>query len=257
MLALIAESKTMLNCDQPVSPELYAEHQPLYGNIADEIMGHLAQMSAGEIAAELNVSVRQAAKISEMAYEFPNKGLGLPAIKAYSGVVFKALDYSSLSDNHKEDALKRICIISSIYGWLNSDDIIKTYRMDFNIPLAPDDKKFNDYWRKDVTIALVHRLQDSGINVILNLLPNDAGKCVDWKLVKRFAKVYKIDFKELKEGGVFRTPNASKLKTLRGELLRTIIKQNIKSPAELLSLSTNNLSPLGTPDYPDHIAFEC
>ena len=257
MLALIAESKTMHNCDQPVSSDIYAQHRPLYGNIADEIMGQLTKMSIAEISAELNISMRQAVKISEMAYEFPNKGLGLPAIKAYSGVVFKALDYSSLSSNDKEDALKRIGIISSIYGWLNSDDIIKTYRMDFNIPLAPDDKKFYDYWRKNVTIALVHKVQGSGMNVILNMLPNDAAKCVDWKLVKRFAKVYKIDFKELKEGGVFRTPNSSKLKTLRGELLRTIIKQHITSPTELLSLSTNNLSPLGTPDYPDHIAFEC
>ncbi len=115
----------------------------------------------------------------------------------------------------------------------------------------------DEAWRKDNTIALVRELEKNNSSTVLNLMPNDAAKTIDWKLVKAFAKVYKVDFKELIDGGSFKTPKPHTLKALRGELLRAIIAQNITDPKSLLTLSTDNLSPLGTPDYPDHISFCC
>lgn len=255
MITLIAESKTMQEMEQEISPQLYEANVPVGEATADEVMRYVAKLSVDDIAAAIKISPTLAAKVTRMAYEFPNKHTGLRAIEAYTGVVFKALSYDTLTAEHKINVNEKVRLISSLYGWLRPVDIIKPYRFDFTTRLAPGDRTFSDYWRKDVTIQLVKHLQATGESVILNLLPADAAKCIDWKLVKRFAKVWIVDFKELKDGGEWKTPHAGKLKEMRGALLRTIITTGIDFPADLLNLETDSFMPLGTPDYPDHIAF--
>ncbi len=244
----------MLDSELPVSPEQFAANTPAGEAAADEIMARVADMDAEDIAAAIKISPAMAAKVVRMAYEFPNKQTGLRAIDAFTGVVFKNFDYASLSPEEKERTNQHVRIISSLYGWLRPEDIIKPYRLDFTTPLAPDDKTFAAFWKKDITIQLVRYLQANCETSILNLLPADAAKCIDWKLVKRFAKVWKVDFKE-QDGSAVRTPHAGKLKALRGSLLREIITKGISSPTQLLTLETDTLLPLATPDYPDHIAF--
>lgn len=244
----------MLDREEPISPDLFEANAPAGEAAADEIMARVADMEVEDIASAIKVSPAMAAKVIRMAYEFPNKQTGLQAIEAYTGVVFKNFDFASLSKEEKDRTNQHVRIISSLYGWLRPEDIIKPYRFDFTTPLAPDDKTFAAFWKKDVTIHLVRYLQATGEKSILNLLPADAAKCIDWKLVKRFAKVWKVDFKE-QDGTAVRTPHAGKLKALRGILLREIIKRGISSPTPLLTLETDTLLPLATPDYPDHLAF--
>ncbi len=255
MITLIAESKTMIEKETQITPELYQKHIPVGEKTADNVMHMVAGLSVGEIADEIKISSTMAAKVKRMAYEFPNKSLGLPAIEAFSGVVFKALSYPTLSEDEKLRLDKNVMIISSLYGWLRPQDIIKSYRFDFTTRMAPGDLTFSQYWRKDVTIQLVKYLQNTNESDIINLLPADAAKSIDWKLVKRFAKVWKVDFKILEEGATLKTPPAGKLKELRGNLLRAIITHDITTPAELMSFASPQLLPLGTPDYPDHILF--
>ena len=242
MLILIAESKTMLEQELPVSRESYLADTPVGEAFADETMARVAGMDAADIAEAIKISPAMAAKVMRMAYEFPNKLLGLRAIDAFTGVVFKNFDYPSLSVEEKLRTTNDVRIISSLYGWLRPTDIIKPYRFDFTTPLAPDDKTFASYWKKDVTIQLVKHLQSTAETAILNLLPADAAKCIDWKIVKKFAKVWKVDFKE-QNGLSIRTPYAGKLKALRGHLLRLIITQGIDTPTAIPTLTSDILSP--------------
>nr|MBD5378272.1 YaaA family protein [Bacteroides sp.] len=255
MLTLIAESKTMTACNQAVTADAYAGHRPENETAADAIMTRIAAMTPHELHDLTHLSFPMATKLHMMAAEFPYKGVGQPSVEAFTGVVFKALDYASLTDPARHYLHRNLRIISSLYGWLRPDDIIKAYRMDYTSPLAPDGKAMFSFWRKEVTDNLVHDIQASGANAVLNLLPADASKCVDWKLVKQFATVWKVDFKELKDGGSFATPHAGRLKTLRGHLLREICERQIDDAAQLLTLSTPLLVAMGTPDQPDHIAF--
>lgn len=254
MVVLIAESKTMIYNEEVISSEYFSTHTPTGQKTADEVMSRVAEMSIGDIASCIKVSGSMAIKIKKMAFEFPLKNIGLSAIDAFTGVVYKNLDLKSMNEIQKQRVSKDVRIISSLYGWLKPNDVIKPYRFDYNTSLAPDGKTFTSYWKKDVTIQLVKYLQKTNKTAILNLLPADAAKSVDWKLVKRFAKVWKVDFKE-QDGNICRTPNAGKLKSLRGELLRLIITQNINNPEDLLTLNSDNLLALGIPEYPDHITF--
>lgn len=255
MLLLIAESKTMTACDSPVSAALYERHRPVEESRADSLMTYISSLSPGIIMDLTHFSASMATKLHLMSRDFPLKGTGSTAIEAFTGIVFKALNYTTLTPADRELLYRDVRIVSSLYGWLRPDDIIKPYRLDYTSPLAPDEKTMSAYWRGPVTVNLVREIQETGCTSVLNLLPADAAKCIDWKVVKRFAKVWKIDFKELKEGATFATPHAGRLKTLRGHLLREIIKRHIDTPDQLLDLATTELIPMGTPDFPDHIAF--
>ena len=260
MLILIAESKTMLASEQEVSPEVYDANKPLYENVASEIMNSLGSETMSDLATTLKISGSLAAKMKKMIYEFGFKHTGNQAIEAFTGVVFKALDFASLPYDSKERCNSEVHIISSLYGWLHPSDIIKPYRLDFTTRLEDGPsagKALNLFWRMNVTKALVRKLQETHSMEILDLLPGDATKCVDWKLVKRFAKVWKVDFQEIHEGGTSKTPSAERLKSLRGTLLRQILTEAIPDVKSLRHVSSPSYFCEGTPVYPDRLRFLC
>lgn len=256
MITLIAESKSMREKNEIVTHEKYIKHCPYGETVANEVMYNITHKPLSEIASEIRVSNNMASKILKLAYDFHDKHTGIESILAFNGVVFKALDFASLSSSDKTNICKSVRIISSLYGWLKPDDIIKPYRMEFNSPLAPENQTFIEYWRDIVTRQLIQELSQTGENTdIIDLLPGDAARCLDTNLIKQFTKIWKVDFKQLKEGGKYHTPNSNMLKRLRGKLLRGIITNKINSPSDLMTFSSDIFLPLGTPDYPDHIAF--
>lgn len=257
MLILIAESKTMSEEQQPVSAEFLKTREPAGEGRAEQIMDNLEKLSQPELIAETGLSASLAARLRQMIYEFPNKTLGRKAIEAYTGVVFKALDYDTLDARAQSMCDSDVRIISSLYGILRPGDIIKPYRLDFTAKAAPDGAMLCSFWKKDATVQLVRTIQDEGFGEILNLLPADAAKCIDWKIVKRFCKVWKVDFVEMAEDGRAKTPSANRLKTMRGKLLRHILCEGISCVASLKTVTSDDFICEGTPVYPDHLRFIC
>lgn len=257
MLILIAESKTMIDRQQPVSGAEVDLHSPAGIRKATDIMEHLGKMSQAELIDATGLSATLAAKMREMIYEFPNRALGIKAIEAYTGVVFKAFQYDTLSDAARSLCDKDVRVVSSLYGLLRPDDIIKPYRLDFTAKAAPNGDALNSYWKTDATIQLVKSIQAGNHREVLNLLPTDAAKCINWKVVKRFCKVWKVDFVEFAEGDKMKTPAANKLKTMRGKLLRQILTEEITSIDRLKHIASDDFVYEGTPVYPDHLQFIC
>lgn len=253
MLTLIAESKTMTQCDTPISADTYAAHCPTLETYADNIMASLGDMSAAELTTAVKISQTMARRLVEMVYDFGNKTSGAAAIEAFTGVVFRALSYKTLDSCAQRHICGNVRIISSLYGWLRPDDIVKAYRLDFSTPLAPpDNKTFKSYWRPYVTGCLLRYIEKNACQEVLDLLPAEAAQCIDWRQVRQKASVYKVEFRELTDGSHTRTPNAGRLKTLRGELLRQIATEGITTANGLLNLTGQNYiseaepSPSGT-----------
>ncbi len=250
MLILIAESKTMNIREEIIPPEMFCAHMPRYEQTADAIMDGLRNLNYIKLAEKIGISLRLAQSLHRMAYEFPNKQLGLPAIEAFSGVVFRQLHPAGYSGKEREFMNRHVRIISSLYGWLKPDDIIKPYRLEFKSPVAPGDQTLMKYWKKDVTLSLVKELKENLDTEIIDLSPADASKCIDWKLVKRFAKVYKVDFKTLEGSDLLKTPNAGRLKELRGRLLDRVITSGCTTAAEISRIETDDFLPSDHPVYP-------
>lgn len=250
----------MLTQEKDFGVQEYEANKPLYEATASEIMESMKEETVGGLSAMLKLSGSLAAKMQKMIYEFGYKATGNRAIEAFTGVVFRALDYASLPAEAQGRCDENVAVISSLYGWLRPADIVKPYRLDFTSRLEEGPsagKALNAFWRMDVTKALVKKVQDRHATEILNLLPGDASSCIDWKLAKRFAKVWKVDFQEMREGGIMKTPSAERLKALRGTLLRQILTEDIRDVASLLHTSSESYVCEGTPVYPDHLRFLC
>lgn len=230
MLTLIAESKTMSEAVRDITPDEAARHSPVFDADAGEIMSSLVGMTAVEIAQRFGVGRKVAETMCACAYDFPNKTTGLTALRdAFTGVVFRSLDVASLNADSCQRAVAGVRIVSSAYGWLRPDDVVKPYRADYTMPLSPvDGKALYTFWRPKVTSAIVRELRDGAHDEIINLLPGDAAKCVDWTEVGRHARIWTPEFKR-QDGPVLKTPESGRLKRLRGLLLRHILIVGISS----------------------------
>lgn len=255
-MILIAESKTMASAETEVSREEFAACRPLFDGIANAIMDSLRDRTPEQLAAEAGITLRLAASLRRMIYEFPNKTTGMRAIEAFTGVVFRQLGVAGYDAGQRAFLQDNVRIVSSLYGWLRPDDIVKPYRFDFKSHVAPLGETLMKYWKKDVTIALAQELRAKGDTVIIDLLPSDAAKCVDWKLIKRFANVYKVDFKMYGGADAMKTPNAGRLKELRGRLLDLIVRNGLSSPADIATLESPDFMPdPAGPRYPSYLSF--
>ena len=253
MLILIAESKTMTLCDSIVDKEEYSGHRPVFEPLARNIMDSLSGKTPEEIASKVGISLKLAREMQKMIYEFPNQSLGSKALDAFTGVVFRALDMASLGNEAREKADRELKIVSSLYGWLNADDIVKQYRTEYSSPIAPLEMPLFKYYRHDVTLQLCEALEREKTSEILNLLPADAAKSIDWKIINRQASVYKADFLEQREDGILKTPNSGKLKKLRGLLLRQILMEGIDKAARLLDIESPFYYCDGASGDPHHL----
>lgn len=245
MLTLIAESKTMTPCDHTVSKDVYDSHRPVLEDICTPIVASLSQLEVNEISAETKISASLALRMKNMAMEFTDKSHGSAAIEAYTGVVFKAFDYNTLDKKARDATCTNVRIISSLYGWLRPDDIVKPYRLDFTSPAAPGGKAMSAFLKPSVTACLIDYLKNNKCTEVLDLLPGDASRCIDWNEVRKLASVTKADFKEVQSGGSIKTPNSNRLKTLRGRLLRLIVTENIATFAELKHVSSSSYMAVG------------
>ena len=227
MIFLLAESKTMSSVQTDISPECFDSHKPSLENSADSIMEYVRRFSAPQLASVMGVSHNLAVNALKFAYDFPNKTSGYQAIEAFTGEAFRAFDVNSLTEDQRNFLKPNLRIISSAYGILRPDDIVKPYRLEYNKPVAGENMTPVKFFKSKVTIELVNYLKASGIKEIVNLLPGDADACLDWKLIKAFAKVYKICFLSFDKHGNLKTPHSGKIKELRGSMARFISIHNI------------------------------
>lgn len=213
---------------------------------ADEVMSHLSRMDVSDVAATLKVSGAMAASVKKMAYEFPNRALGAPAGEAYTGVVFKSLDYLSLPVLAREWCDRHVRIVSSLYGLLRPVDMIKRYRLDYGVRLAPDGATMAAWLRKSVSDALIA----AGEDTVVDLLPGDAARCVDRRRVEGAGIGYvTVDFRTwTSDGGAMKTPPSTRLKSLRGLLLRAAALSCADTVEALSMLSSDEFMPAESDD---------
>lgn len=254
MLILIAESKSMNHALHDVSASRLASHTPLWQAGADMIMSELVGLSVAEIGSRLGIGPKSAKAMADDVYDFANRATGIEAVDGFTGVVFKSFDPRSLDESARLVMNRRLRIISSLYGWLRPDDIIKPYRLDFTAKAAPGGVAMSRFWCKDVTTSLMDEIDASGVNEVVNLLPMDASKCIDWKLVKKHADVLVPNFR-VQRGEQLVTPNSTLLKTLRGQLLRHIICDDLRDSNALRGLTTADLVYVSDEPQPGHLQF--
>ena len=240
-----------------IAPDEFLRHTPAGEEIAEMIMQNLREATEEQICDMLSVSPRLARECRRMIHDFWDKLTGLSAMEAFTGVVFRQIHSSQWNQKEWKYAQRRVRIVSSLYGLLRPSDIIKPYRLDYSAYAAPGDVPLREFWKKRCTIDLVNLIKSQGDGEVLDLLPAEAARCIDWKIVKRFAKVVKVRIMEPKDGGSFGTPAAGRLKELRGRLVEVVVERCVENAQALRSLDHPDFLYHDSRQSPGNITFVC
>src|SRR5699024_8454148 len=120
----------------------------------------------------------------------------LPAILAYTGIVFKRIDPSTFTPADFEYAQEHLRLTSFGYGLLKPLDLIKNYRLEGDIKLEElNGESLFDYWKDILTTDFVSEIKNKGQGVLLNLASDEMKRLFHWKEVERNVRVITPEFK--------------------------------------------------------------
>lgn len=178
-----------------------------------------------------------------------NRGIyGSPlmsALERYSpGVMYKAMDFSSLPTGAQRRLLENGIIFSGLFGLLRPDDLIPNYKLKMDATL-PKLGKISAYWKPELSKLLNRTLEGQ---VVWNLLPGiheDA-----WKDDRTYKEMIVVRFVDEKKGK--RTTVSHGVKPLRGKLVNFIVSEM----GEDVEVLTEWKHPAGYVLDPDNSSFD-
>ena len=175
---------------------------PLYGAQAGELAGQLATLSTEELAKILRVNHRIAATNRLRYSRFHDDAeRALPALAAYTGIVFKRIAPADFTAGDFEYAQAHLNITSFLYGLL-----------------------------RPLTDAFLEKIKaDDGI--LVNLASSEMKRLFDWKRICREVRVVTPEFR-IREDDRLKTVVVY-TKMCRGEMTRHILKNRIGDPQQL------------------------
>ena len=150
MQLLLSCAKTMTERSSVPTPRTT---RPAYRSEASELAAGLATLPTDELARLLRVNRRIAAENRLRYGRFHgDDDAAIPALTAYTGIVFKRIDPASFTDADFEYAQRHLNITSFLYGLLRPLDAIRTYRLegDAVLPGRGDETMFS-YWQSRLT----------------------------------------------------------------------------------------------------------
>lgn len=154
------------------------------------------------------------------------------AVLAFDGDVYQGLDTASFNQRDFTHSQKVLRILSGLYGVLRPLDLMMPYRLEMGTKLkTPRGRDLYQFWGPRIADELNKAMTDSpGRKVLVNLASQEYFKSVDTSVLE--APVITPAFLDAKGSGDFKTI-AFFAKRARGTMAAWMIKNRIKSPAEL------------------------
>ena len=229
MQILLSCAKTMAETTSVQTPPAT---QPAYGREARELAAALAALSADELSKLLRVNHRIAVENRQRYARFHgDDDAAIPALAAYTGIVFKRIAPADFTAADFEYAQRHLNITSFLYGLLRPLDAIRTYRLEGDAVLpGHDDRTVFAYWHERLTDAFLEKIKaDDGL--LVNLASGEMKRLFDWRRICRGVRVITPEFR-IREGDRLKTVVVY-TKMCRGEMARFILKNRIAEPEAL------------------------
>ena len=238
----LAPSKTLNERDGDThSPSI-----PIFENEASYLVTALREKSKAELETLLSIS-KDLAESSYLRFKtwdiYRDKdSKALQAINAFSGEVYRGLDYKSLNAREKAFSNECVYILSGLYGLLKPSDMIYPYRLEMGTKFSPNATSKNLYffWKQKVNHFLLNSLTKE--EIILNLASQEYFKVIDTSIIKN--RIVSPVFKEYKNGKF--TIVMMYAKNARGAMARYLIKNQLNNIDDLKSYSIDSYSFDGT-----------
>lgn len=227
MQILISCAKTM--AAEPFRGGTPPATEPRYADEAAGLASRLATLPTEELARLLKVGPRIAAENRRRYCRFHDEA-ALPALLAYTGVVFRHIAPETFSPADFGYAQRHLNITSFLYGLLRPLDAVRPYRLEGAVVPPGMERPLFDYWRERLTDALLDRIRDDD-GVLVNLASGEMKRLFDWKRVCREVRVVTPEFR-IREGERLKTV-VIYAKMCRGEMTRHMLRCRVAEPEAL------------------------
>lgn len=228
MQILISCAKTMADS----TPAPRAATTPAFADDAAHTVRRLQTFDAEELQTVLHVPARIAAEnVLRYGHFFDTTQPALPALQAYTGIVFKYIRPEDFTDEDFAYAQRHLFITSFLYGLLRPLDGIRPYRLEGNVRLPDEDgpSRF-EHWQPRLTDLLIRAVKaDDGI--LVNLASAEMKRLFNWRRVCRETQVVTPEFRTMQEGRLRSVVVHAKM--CRGQMTRFILKNRPVSVEEL------------------------
>lgn len=233
MLVLLSCAKTMSETSKVKTPLTTI---PRFQKEASEIALQMSQFSVEEMERLLRVNAKIAVENYRRYQAFHAEGTPeLPAVLAYTGIVFKRLNPKDFSNDDFEYAQQHLRLTSFCYGLLRPLDIIRPYRLEGDVVLPElGNQTMFSYWQSQLTDAFIEDIKNAG-GILCNLASDEMKSLFDWKRVEREVRVVTPEFRVWKNGKLATIVVYTKMS--RGEMTRFILKNRIENPDDLKHFS--------------------
>lgn len=229
MQILISPAKTMAATSKIGAP---MGTIPRFSKEAIEIALQMTQFTTNELSKILKLSPKLAIETYQRFQNFHTEEMKpLPALLAYTGVVYKHIQPKDFTSEDFLFAQDHLRIGSFCFGLLRPLDLIKPYRMEYDVKLPElTEGNMYSYWRPRETDTLIEDVKKAG-QTLIYLASMDIQPSFDWKKVEQSVRVIVPEFKVWKNGKAQTIVIYAKM--ARGQMTRHIIKNRIHDPEEL------------------------
>lgn len=229
MQIILSPAKTMSGTSKIKAP---VATLPRFQQEATEIALQMTQYPIVELGRILKINPKLAIDNYRRFQDFhAEEPPSLQAILAYTGLVFKYLNPKDFSEDDFLYAQEHLRFGSFCYGLLRPLDLIKPYRMEYDVKL-PELAEGNmyTYWCHRQTQTLIDDVKAAG-NTLIYLASMDIQPSFEWKKVEESIRVITPEFKIWKNGKADTVVVYAKM--ARGLMTRHIIKNRIEDPEDL------------------------
>lgn len=183
-----------------------------------QLINSLAQLSGKPRVAQKTLGVKGAAlEIARTENSEVMEAATLPAIDRYTGVMYDAIDSTSLSETEKDVFGSNTIIMSGLFGLLRPFDLIPAYKLKMGAKLRKT-KNCAAVWKPLVTKSLATTAEGG---VIWDLLPNEHSAALDPSKVRCDVR-HTVKFLEAGPDGALKTVSHWS-KALKGALVRHLV----------------------------------
>ncbi len=223
MLILLSCAKTMSFASKLKTP---VQTLPRFFSEASGIALQMSQYSVDELAALLHLNRSLALENYQRYQEFHADTVAqLPALLAYTGIVFKRLKVKDFTEADFQYAQEHLRLTSFCYGLLRPLDLIRPYRLEGDVKLPElDGQTLFVYWRDRLTDMFISDIKSCG-GILCYLASEEMKGLFNWSRVEREVQVVTPEFRILKNGKP--TTIVIYAKMARGEMSRFILKNRI------------------------------
>lgn len=200
---------------------------------AEQLRLQLQTYDTTALAALMGISPKLAAQTREQLAALqlaPQAALGKPALFAFAGAVYQALQANSLQPDDLHFAQKHLRILSGLYGCLRPLDLIEPYRLEMATPLEVGGaKNLTAFWAPLITASLNQALAEERRPLVFNLASVEYSRSIVRS--ELHAPWIDIQFKEERDGACQVVTTYAK--QARGLLAGFILQNRIQEPTRV------------------------